>query len=479
MGKVLCTTVLAAMVLASAGVKAQEASPAQPEVAKPSESPKPAEAPQANVAAPSDVLVTRAITAEGSEPGDSHVRIVRLSEIRGTVMMDRNMGRGPETTMQNMPVAQGMALATGKESGFAEVEFEDGSSLRLAPDSEVRFPLLVLRSTGAKASTILVDRGTVYVSLQKSKDSEFTLAVGKARIAVTPGTHLRLDLTGHKAELAVISGEATVQTGDGAGTVVAKKQTMTLDPAGSGQVEVAKGIYESPYDGWDSDAVKYHSRYMKTSGGNTGSTALYGVSDLNYYGSFISSGCGGSFWQPYFVSANWNPYSQGMWTLYSSGYSFVSPYPWGWLPYHTGSWSFCPSSGWGWQPGGAWYGVQNVALLNSSPGWKFGWKDGKKPPAHLPGVVAGHGPLRPPDGSKSMVFESRSAFVRSAMDRQDNFVFRRDSAGIGVPRGALGGLHGINRDVEHHGFANREVYVDSTAPMRSMMVRSNNRERRR
>jgi hypothetical protein len=438
------TTVLAALLIL-AGVAAGQApvSPAnaaaQPVASE--QSVVPAASGEANSAA----------GPEGAAPGDTHVRIVRLSDIKGKVTMDRAIGHGPEPTMQNMPIVQSAALATGE--GYAEVEFEDGSTLRLAPNTGVRFPLLVLRSTGAKASTILVDRGTVYVSLEKAKDVEFTLTMGKARISVRPGTHLRLDMTGPKAELAVISGTASVEAEGGAPVEVGKKQTMTLDLAGAGQGEVAKGVYESAYDEWDKDAVKYHQRYMKTSA-NAGSTALYGVSDLNYYGSFVSNTCGGSFWQPYFVSAAWSPYSNGMWTLYSGGYSWVSPYPWGWLPFHTGSWSYCGGRGWGWRPGGSWYGLQN-----SFPATGIAGVRDPSSPHHPPGVVGGpHPPMRPPAGAKSFVMANSGPIVRSELKGADNFVFQKDSAGLGVPRGSLGNLHGISNQVDHHGFVSREVY---------------------
>jgi hypothetical protein len=63
--------------------------------------------------------------------------------------------------------------------------------------------------------------------------------------------------------------------------------------------------------------------------------------------------------------------------------------------------------------------------------------------------------------------------VRSMMDRPDNFVFRRDSAGMGIPRGALGNLNGIAHDVNRHGFANREVFAEPMSPAHSMMMRGN------
>ncbi len=88
----------------------------------------------------------------GAMPGDSHVRIVRLSDVKGTLALDRKTGLGFEQTMQNMPIVEGEKLKT--DDGYAEVEFEDNTTMRLAPDSQVDFSLLALRSSGAKASTM-------------------------------------------------------------------------------------------------------------------------------------------------------------------------------------------------------------------------------------------------------------------------------------------------------------------------------------
>lgn len=441
------TTVLAALMVIAGVAAAQAPAPSTNGTAVEPASPA-ASAEQSAV--PAAQGEASQVPPEGAAPGDTHVRIVRLSDIKGSVVMDRAVGHGPEATMQNMPIVQNAALATGE--GYAEVEFEDGSTLRLAPNTEVRFPLLVLRSTGAKASTIRVDRGTVYVTLEKSKDTEFTLALDKARIAVSPGTHLRLEMKGAKAELAVFSGNATVDSGQ-APVVVGKKQTLTLTGNAAGQREVAKGVDEGPFDAWDKDATKYQERYSRANQ-MFGSSSLYGVSDLMYFGSFVNAGGCGTFWQPYFVSASWSPYLNGMWALYSGGYSWVSPYPWGWLPYHTGSWSYCNGLGWGWMPGGSWYGLQNWG-----PGTGIAGVSQPTIP-HPPGVVGGpHPPMRPPAGAKSFVMANSGPIVRSELKGEDRFVFQKDSAGLGVPRGSLGNLHGISNQVEHHGFVSRDVYA--------------------
>jgi hypothetical protein len=232
---------------------------------------------------------------------------------------------------------------------------------------------------------------------------------------------------------------------------------LTLD---ADQMVMAKKIQGVPYDDWDKESIDYHKRYAAANaaaaGGNT-----YGLSDLNYYGSFINAG-GASFWQPYFVGAGWSPYANGLWALYpGAGYSFVSPYPWGWLPYHTGSWSFFPGYGWGWQPGGSWNGLNNVGMNGGTIATGTVPTNGAgKNPMHSPLRPAA--PPQPPVAGatrQSLVLTNQTPMVVSRQDREGNFVFQKDSAGLGVPRGSLGNLNHVNNDVGRHGSASMPVYV--------------------
>src|SRR5947209_15100907 len=71
----------------------------------------------------------------------SQARIVRLSDVQGSVQIDKNTGLGFEKAFLNLPITQGTQLKTG-DNGRAEIEFEDGSTLRLAPNSTVQFNTL-------------------------------------------------------------------------------------------------------------------------------------------------------------------------------------------------------------------------------------------------------------------------------------------------------------------------------------------------
>jgi len=77
---------------------------------------------------------------------DSHVRIVRLSFIDGNAEIDKGDGRGFSTAFLNMPVVQGSKVWA--RDGQAEVELEDGSSIRLTPDTIVVFNDLSLNNNG-------------------------------------------------------------------------------------------------------------------------------------------------------------------------------------------------------------------------------------------------------------------------------------------------------------------------------------------
>ena len=117
-------------------------------------------------------------TTDGTAPPNevSKVRIVRLSEVKGAVQLDRNTGHGFEPAVANMPIVEKSRLQTGY--GVAEVEFEDNSTLRLAPDSLVEFPQLDRLAGGATASSVHLVKGMAYVSLLKTRGNEFNLLFG-------------------------------------------------------------------------------------------------------------------------------------------------------------------------------------------------------------------------------------------------------------------------------------------------------------
>lgn len=388
-------------------------------------------------------------------PGMSMVRIVRLSIVSGAVQMDRGIGHDFEPAIVNLPIVEHASLRTGE--GVAEVEFEDNSTLRLAPQSEVEFPVLERRDTGPTVSAVRLLRGTAYVTLLKTPGSEFTLLFGQQNVPLPPGAHVRLQMSGGSATLAIFDGTVHLD-GPGAGLDVPKKHTVAFslqtDPLATSEPTVTKTIASESFDSWDKQSSDYHARAAFGMLGQ--SPYSYGSSDLDYYGAFSDGGCG-MMWQPYFAGSAWNPYANGTWAWYQgAGYSWVSPYPWGWMPYHYGSWAYCPGAGWGWMPGGAWNGINNIVsnptnTLHNLPGPRILPNPPKNPPGH---------------GEPSQVAVNLTPLVASGLGTNHSFVFRRDSAGLGIPREQLGKLSGFSHSTLQRGTISTPIYL-TVAPSAS------------
>ncbi|MGA2370776.1 MAG: DUF6600 domain-containing protein [Candidatus Korobacteraceae bacterium] len=390
-----------------------------------------------------------AIPSSQSTPpvvADSQARIVRLSDVHGEVQVDRNTGQGFEQALLNLPMVQGTRLRTG--AGFAEVEFEDNRTLRLAPDTQVEFSQLELRPSGTTVSTMTVERGMVYVGLTRSTGDEFTLAFARNKIPLPPSSHVRLDMGDKWANLAVFKGNVHVEALNGPITV-GKDRTVTFNLVSPTEPQLVKNVIPWTYDFWDQAATDYHNRKVNSSSyGN--SPYAYGLPDMRYYGTFVNTPDCGRIWRPFFASAAWDPYSNGTWVWYpGSGWTWVSPYPWGWTPYHYGTWGYCPNYGWGWRPRGSWQGLISVP------------KPPQHPRPHYPPHSIPRAPQPPAPGAPAVVAVSRKPPVTSGLTSADRFVARQDSAGMGVPR-TLGNLAAISGQVERHSSA---IVAVNAAPM--------------
>ena len=385
-----------------------------------------------------------ALTApSAAAPSASKVRIVRLSEVKGGVQMDRANGGGFATAIANLPVVERSRIETGQ--GAAEVEFEDNSTVRIAPDSLVEFPALERMPGGTTVSSVRLVKGMAYVSLMKTAGNEFNLLFGEQSLRLPPASHIRLQLDEKQARLAVLDGGLHVDTPSGE-LDVPKKRTVTFALTGSVQPEVSREVASDPFDEWDHDSAAYHAR-PATMSAFSNSPYTFGLNDMAYYGAFSDLGECGMMWRPYFASAAWDPYANGAWAWYGgAGYSWVSPYPWGWMPYNYGSWSFCPGAGWGWMPGGSWMGLGNAAGFA-----------GLKGPGHRP-VSPVHPPVR---GQPGLLLVNSNRIVPSSMSPAGSFVFRKDSAGLGIPREGLGKLSRFSERTLDKGFARTTAYVQT------------------
>jgi hypothetical protein len=170
---------------------------------------------------------------------DSQARIVRLSDVHGAVEIDKNAGNGYERAFVNLPLTQGAILRT-QDEGRAEVEFEDGSTLRLTPHTTVEFKSLSL-SDGKHISELNLTDGKAYVNwLGKSGDA-LTLNFSRDKMTLLHVAHFRVETAPALAEVAVFKGEVEV-VGPSGTLALGKKKMATFDPAADDKATLAKDM---------------------------------------------------------------------------------------------------------------------------------------------------------------------------------------------------------------------------------------------
>ena len=376
---------------------------------------------------------------------DSAVRIVRLSYVHSNVEIDRGSGEY-EKAMLNLPITAGAKLRTGSE-GLAEVEFEDASTIRLAPDTHVEIPRLSLRDSGEKVSTAMIVDGTAYVNFAGSKNNQLTLQFGPDRIVLSRSARLRISINPEEAAVAVFKGNIEI-AGPSGTQPLKKKQTAKLQFSADGAITLVKAVEREPYDDWEKKQNQYHSRYA----GNTSHRrSAFGLADLSYYGNFFTAPGYGMLWQPYFAGVGWDPFMAGAWVFYpGAGFTWVSAYPWGWAPFHCGSWVFLAGYGWAWQPGAVWSNwYSQPTLVNVPPAFPM--------------------PHPPAAGTTTLVVNRLPlTSTRIVPQSPGTVALRSNSAGLGVPRGGIRNLASLSEKAESRPIAARSFNspgIGSRAPL--------------
>ena len=384
---------------------------------------------------------------------DTNVRIVRLSFITGDVQLDRGQGQGFDRAILNTPIVQSSRLWARGDDALAEVEFEDGSTMRLTPGASVEFRDLSLRGSGEKFSLVELVSGTAYFDIRNHM-GDFRVSFGGEQISAPHAARFRVFGENGQFKVAVYRGDLNVGSGDHQ-VEVRNGETFSVDLSDPSRYNLAKGIAEGSYDDWNQQREQYRQSYASASTYSADSYYSsfspdynYGLADLAYYGNYFYAPAWGWVWQPYYAGAGWNPFLDGAWMWYPQfGYTWISPYPWGWMPYRYGTWIFVPGYGWCWRPGVTWNSWTPVPLVSHPPVNWVALRPPATPVAGTPSVVpVGRvwGPVYPP-GSPGPLLE------RSLL-----------SANGGAPAAAPRVWHFSG---EHAGFVPNNGVITNNAPV--------------
>lgn len=309
-------------------------------------------------------------TAQGSAAAPSNVRAVRLSDVEGQVQVFQDGQVAFNQAEPNMPAVEGMRFVTG-EDGRLEIEFEDGSVVRVAPNSSIQLTQLSRNPDGSTVTTITALTGLTYYELN-GRDGQVSVRFGQDTATPDANAVFRIDLDAVPNELAIMQGNIHIGDGGGVSLDLRPNQTFQTDPQQPGEFTVAQSVTANSWDEWNSDrdqALADLESSETTARSSTNNPNDASWNDLDYYGSWYNVPGYGQVWSPNGVDASWDPFGDGYWGYYPAfGYSWISGYPWGWWPYHCGAWDYLDAWGWVWIPsncgygfyGGGWYPYPTV-----------------------------------------------------------------------------------------------------------------------
>jgi hypothetical protein len=289
-------------------------------------------------------------------------RAARLSCVEGKVRIVQGSQVLADPALQNTPLFEGTQVSTS-EDGRAELQFDDGSVVRLSPNSSLT--LTVLRGQGGSGETeVVLESGLGYFELHGEGAAQpMRVRFGDSVVTASGVTVMRVSLDTPPGEVAVFSGNAHLERGPTVAVEVRGGESVTLNGVDPTQYNLVEWIEPDSWDTWNSDRDQ---ALMSAETARTGAANSLpeknnpAWNDLDANGNWYNVPDEGYVWSPYeAASPGFDPYGNGnwMWTP-QYGYMWVSGYSWGYMPYQCGAWNYFNGFGWGWAPGGctSWWG---------------------------------------------------------------------------------------------------------------------------
>jgi hypothetical protein len=274
-------------------------------------------------------------------------RLLRVSLIQGDVTYQRSdLDKWVDLSI-NTPILEGDKVWSGRD-GRVEIEFEDGSTIRLAENTVAGFSSLG-RYSDLEPVRIQINRGVASFGVMLQA-SPFTIETPIFTVLGQPSSSLRVDVDSDgSARLVVFEGKAEVQS-QAATLLLRSGETFRLLSTEPDRYYLGTDYQLDEWDQWNSERNQYLARLGQQR--RSSDDWRWDYAELDSYGSWYDIPEYGRAWRPY-SDTEWVPFRDGRWTWYDSfGWTWISHEPWGWLPYHYGRWALVGGFGWCWVPGG-------------------------------------------------------------------------------------------------------------------------------
>ncbi len=271
-----------------------------------------------------------------------HQSVARVSYFQGEVSFNR--GDAPDDWQPvsvNYPMTLGDRIWAGR-NGRLELQLR-GATVYIGSETE----LAALDMT-RDVRQLSLNLGTASFRINRlARDEVFEVATpnvsvtfdtpGSFRVDVDENGNSRVSVFQGRAWAAAAGGQISLNRGD-------QIRVWGIERPDYDLVRVGRA------DSWDRWVETRARRYRLVGSASYVHPDIYGIDDLDAYGSWESNAEYGSVWYPRGMAAGWEPYRSGRWIWRDPwGWTWLSSEPWGWAPYHYGRWAVVRGR-WCWVP---------------------------------------------------------------------------------------------------------------------------------
>ena len=282
------------------------------------------------------------VTGASAQNNDSYIQLTRISLIEGNVGYQRVPDEEWAAPSINMPLEPGDRIYTGR-GGRAEIEFEEGSVLRLAENTDIE--ILALDEDFVQIRMLL---GIASITVERNVD--FEIATPAAAFITEMNGIYRFEVAEDGRSEAIVR-KGQLETVNNNFTRVTRNGDLIRVYPDSARPVVSAYDRRDAWDEW-TDRRDVDRRPTSAARRHIPDNVSIGVAELERHGRWVHVTNYGWGWVPYSVASSWSPYSVGRWVYRPRfGWTWVSYETWGWLPYHYGRWYRDARIGWAWFPG--------------------------------------------------------------------------------------------------------------------------------
>lgn len=300
------------------------------------------------------------------KPSELPPLVGRITFIEGQLLRYVYTEKDWVATVKDAPLGVEDAFYSD-DAGKAELKMPNGVWVRIGGDTQVQ--LISLRDD---LSEIDVAAGTARF-YDKSRQAVIKATTPFGDIVAQPGTAFDLYVGDQSAEVIGLNGTVDFVLGDGESryTVVAGGASIISD--GKRAME-GDGTVATDWDEWNLKREDLWTQRIQVKGESV--TYLphslagdaYALDQQGRWERVYYQGNYRTFWRPTSVAADWQPFTEGRWTVWNGDNCWIPEEEFGYITHHYGNWIYANSY---------WYWAPPVGVRTGSTGYRAYWYPGR------------------------------------------------------------------------------------------------------